>query len=110
MANVLLDRAWGRVRRPARRIREPSVADPIELSWRLVDPAPDPADLAVGRVALDGLVRSMTSAAASHASTVRAWNTAVSLAEVDERSASDRIRLKYARKVLRRSLPADLVA
>jgi len=109
-ANVLLDRAWAQVRLPARRVRHPVVADPVEFDWRLVDPGPDPADLAVGRVALEGLMRSMACADAWQATTVRAWNTAVALAGVDQRSYAQRIRMKYARKVLRRALPAELVA
>jgi hypothetical protein len=48
--------------------------------------------------------------ASSWASVVRAWNVAVSLAELEELPTSDRIRLKYARQVLRRSLAAELVA
>jgi hypothetical protein len=110
LANVLLDRAWAQVRLPARRVREPVVADPVEFGWRLVDPGPDPAEVAVGRVALEGLARSMARADAWQATTVRAWNTAVALAGVEQRSNAERIRMKYARKVLRRALPAELVA
>jgi hypothetical protein len=110
LANVLLDRAWAQVRLPARRVREPVVADPVEFGWRLVDPGPDPADVAVGRVALEGLVRSMVTAAPWQATTVRAWNTAVALAGREQRSYAERIRMKYARKVLRRAVPAELVA
>jgi hypothetical protein len=110
VANVVLDRAWAQVRLPARRVREPLVADPVEFGWRLMDPGPDPADVAVGRVAFEGLVRSMASAEAWQATTVRAWNTAVALAGLEQRSYAQRIRMKYARKVLRRALPAELVA
>jgi hypothetical protein len=110
LANVLLDRAWAQVRLPARRVREPVVADPVEFGWRLVDPGPDPADVAVGRVALEGLVRSMATAAPWQATTVRAWNTAVALAGLEQRSYAERNRMKYARKVLRRAFPAELVA
>ena len=70
----------------------------------------EPADVAVGRVALEGLARSMASADAWQATTVRAWNTAVALAGIKQRSHAERIRMKYARKVLRRALPAELVA
>ncbi len=110
LANVLLDRAWAQVRLPSRRVREPVVTDPVEFGWRLVDPGPDPAEVAVGRVALEGLMRSMASAEAWQATTMRAWNTAVALAGVEQRSYPQRIRMKYARKVLRRALPAELVA
>jgi hypothetical protein len=110
VANLLLDRAWGQVRKPARRVREPVMMDAVDLGWRLVDRSPDPADVAVDRVMLDDVVRALQARASSCASVVRAWNVAVSLAEVEERSSSDRIRLKYARQVLRRSLAADLVA
>jgi hypothetical protein len=110
LANVLLDRAWAQVRLPARRVREPVVADPVEFNWRLVDPGPDPSEVAVGRVALEGLVQSMASAKAWQATTVRAWNTAVTLAGLEQRTYAERIRLKYARKVLRRAVPPELVA
>jgi hypothetical protein len=110
LANVLLDRAWAQVRLPARRVREPVITDPVDFEWRLEDPRPDPADVAVGRVALDGLVRSMASAEAWQATTVRAWNTAVALAGLEQRTYAERIRLKYARKVLRRVVPPELVA
>jgi hypothetical protein len=52
----------------------------------------------------------MVTAAPWQATTVRAWNTAVALAGVEQRSYAERIRMKYARKVLRRALPAELVA
>jgi hypothetical protein len=110
VANILLDRAWGRAREPARRVREPVVMDGLDLGWRLVDRSPDPADVAVDRVMLDGLAERLRARASSHASVVRAWNVAVSLADAEERSSSDRIRLKYARQVLRRSFAAEQVA
>jgi hypothetical protein len=110
VANVLVDRAWGRVRGPSRRVRQPVMVDPVELGWRLVDRGPDPADVAISRMMLDALVQAVRAKASSQAATARAWNVAVSLADVESRSVSDRVRLKYARRVLRRSLAADLVA
>jgi hypothetical protein len=108
MANRLLDRAWGRVRLPARRVTEPVVHDPVRLGTGLADRGPAPETVAVERVALGELRRFL--AAPGHGSLARAWNTAVSLAEAEERSRADRIRLSYARKVLRRSLGSRLVA
>jgi len=110
IANVLLDRAWGRVRRPARRVPEIVPIDAVELGWRLVDRDPDPADLAVNRVVLDEVRQSLAAQRSSHRATVRAWNVAVSLADAEVMSVSDRSRLKYARQVLRRSLDAHCVA
>jgi hypothetical protein len=108
-ANVLLDRAWGQVRRPTRRVREPVVVDPVQLHRRLIDRDRDPADVAVDRVTLDAVVAALRNEGSFRAPVVRAWNVALSLGEVEDRSESDRIRLKYARQVLRRSF-ADLVA
>jgi hypothetical protein len=109
VANVLLDRAWGRVRKPARRVRKPVVIDAVDLGWRLVDREPDPADIADDRIMLDGMAARLRARSSSCTSVVRAWNLALRLADVEEPSASDRIRLKYARQVLRRSLAAELV-
>jgi hypothetical protein len=108
-ANVLLDRAWGQVRRPTRRVREPVVVDPVELHRRLIDRDRNPADVAVDRVMLDAVVAALRTEGSFRAPVVRAWNVALSLCDVEDRSESDRIRLKYARQVLRRSF-ADLVA
>jgi hypothetical protein len=110
IANVLLDRAWGRVRRPARRVHEIVSTDAVELGWRLIDRDPDPADLAVNRVVLEELRQSLGAHRSSHRATIRAWNVAVSLADAEVKSTSDRCRLKYARQVLRRSLDAHLFA
>jgi hypothetical protein len=110
IANVLLDRAWAELRRPARRITEPTPADPTDLARIVVDAGPDPADFALARVQLDGVLRMLATAGRAQSKTIRAWNTAVALAERDERSEAERYQLKYARKVLRRSLRSHLVA
>jgi hypothetical protein len=109
-ANVLLDRAWGQVRRPTRRVREPVVVDPVQFHGRLADRDRDPADVAVDRVMLDDVVAALRTEGSFRVPVVRAWNVALSLCDVEDRSESDRIRLKYARQVLRRSLAAHLVA
>jgi hypothetical protein len=110
IANVLLDRAWAELRRPARRTTEATPADPADLSRILVDAQPDPADVALARVQLDGLLHRLATAGRAHSKTIRAWNTAVALADRDERSEAERYQLKYARTVLRRTLRSHLVA
>jgi hypothetical protein len=110
VANVLLDRAWAELRRPARRITEPTAADPSDLARLVVDAQPDPADLALARVQLDGLLHTLATAGPAQAKTIRAWNTAVALADRDERSEAERYQLKYARKVLRRTLRSHVGA
>lgn len=110
VANVLVDRTWTAVRRPSRRLMQPVPADPTDLGYFLVDRAPDPAEVAVQRVELEALVRSVAQAGPAQAKTVRAWNTAVALADVEGRSEVERYRLRYARKVLRRAFGPDLVA
>lgn len=110
VANVLVDRAWAEVRRPSRRLAQPVPADPTNLGHVLVDREPDPADVAVQRVELEALMRSLAQAGPAQAKTIRAWNTAVALADLERRSEAERYRLKYARKVLRRAFGPDLVA
>jgi hypothetical protein len=108
-ANHLLDRAWARLQRRTRRTG-PLVCDPQALGRRLADHGVDPADLAADRVDLDRAIRWLSSGESVHGATVRAWSTVVALTGVEERSPAARSRLKYARRVLRRSGLAALVA
>ena len=110
LANRLVERAWARVRRHEQRSRRSYPCDPVSLSWSLADPGPDPAEWAATRVDLERAIRWLSAPGPTYRSASRAWNTAVSLSESDERSPSTRRRLKYARRQLRRSRVADLVA
>jgi hypothetical protein len=110
VANRLVDRAWARLRRSEQRSRRSLACDPTELTWSLVDRGPDPADAAATRIDLERAVRWLSSADPTYRAATRAWDTAVSLSSGDERSSSARRRLKYARRLLRRSPVADLVA
>ena len=64
----------------------------------------------MNRVALDEVRRSLASSGAGYRSVVRAWNTAVGLVDKEDRSADERVQLKYARRVLRRCATPELVA
>jgi hypothetical protein len=110
VANVLLDRAWGRLRQLRRRVGEPVPFDPLELGWHVRDRVRDPADVALGRVLLDDLLDSLRSRSKPGDPAVRAWNIATRLADAETRSESEQQQLRYARRVLRRSLAFHVFA
>jgi hypothetical protein len=110
VATRLVDRAWARFRRCEQRSRRSYPCDPVGLTWSLADDGPDPAEWAATRVDLERAIRWLSAPGPTYRSASRAWNTAVSLSAGVERSPSARRRLKYARRQLRRSPVADLVA
>ena len=101
-ASRLLDRAWGRIRVPARRIPRLEPFDSLELSNHVIDDRADPERVAVNRVALQTVRHRLASSGRGYQSVVRAWNTTVGLVDKDDRSSAERVQLKYARQVLRR--------
>jgi hypothetical protein len=110
VANRLLDRASARLHRSTlRSTRGRVLCDPLLLSGRLTGGDADPADVVAERVDLARAVRWVSSADARRP-TVRAWKAAVVLSGVELRTPSVRRRLKYARRMLRRSRVAELVA
>jgi hypothetical protein len=110
LANQLLDRAWGRVRLPARRVQQPMAVDPVRLHRRLLAVEPDPADLAVERVDLSAANDLVARCRRSDAAVDRAWRTAVHLIDVDGRTERERQQLNYARRILRQSIGSQKVA
>lgn len=110
VANQLLDRAWGRVRLPARRVHQPIAVDPVRLHRRLLAAEPDPAELAVERVDLAAAYDQMAALRRSDAAVDRAWRTAVHLIDVDGRTERERQQLNYARRILRQSIGPQKVA
>lgn len=110
LANQLLDRAWGRVRLPARRVQQPMAVDPVRLHRRLLAVEPDPADLAVERVDLSAANDLVARCRRSDAAVDRAWRTAVHLIDVDGRTERERQQLNYARRILRQSIGPQKVA
>lgn len=110
VANQLLDRAWGRVRLPARRVHQPIAMDPVRLHRRLLAAEPDPADLAVERVDLSAANDLVARCRRSDAAVDRAWRTAVQLIDVDGRTERERQQLNYARRILRQSIDPQEVA
>jgi hypothetical protein len=110
LANRLVDRAWGRLRRYEYRSRRWCPCDPVGMERSLADDGADLADAAATRVDLERAIRWLSVAGPAHRTTSRAWNTAVSLSTSGERSPSARWRLKYARQQLRRSPVSNLVA
>ena len=101
IANRLLDRAWGRIRLVSRRRQLGFSCDPALIAVKVRDRSPDPADVAVERVAIDGLIEVLSSPL--HTTLAKAWNVAVALADKPGRTPSEQSRLKYARLILRRS-------
>lgn len=110
VANQLLDRAWGRVRLPARRVQQPIAVDPVRLHRRLLAVEPDPADVAVERVDLSAASDLLAGCRRSDAAVDRAWRTAVKLIDVDGRTERERQQLNYARRILRQSIGPQKVA
>lgn len=110
VANQLLDRAWGRVRLPARRVHQPIAVDPVRLHRRLLAVEPDPADLAIERLDLAAANDLLARCRRSDASVDRAWRTAVHLIDVDGRTERERQQLNYARRILRQSIGPQKVA
>lgn len=110
VANQLLDRAWGRVRLPARRVHRPIAVDPVRLHRRLLAIEPDPADVAIEHVDLAAANELLAGCRGSDAAVDRAWRTAVHLIDVDGRTERERQQLNYARRILRQSIGPQKVA
>lgn len=107
LANVMADRAWGRVRAAERKGRWLHT-EPIET--RRAEKAavvPGPEDQVATAVTVRALHDRLHEPEVP-APVARAWDTVVELADRDERSQADRNRWQYARRVLRRHVTADL--
>ena len=105
--NVLVDMAWGQVRKPLRRAVLPTV-DADRVGHLLVSRDRHPDDVLDG-VALEAFREELAAASSSQRGLVRCWNSAVELGLRDDRSQPERYRLKYARSQLRRIAPSELV-
>ncbi len=103
---LLLDRAWDRVRRP--RLSMFLLAG-TEVLERVAD-CDDAFDAMLDRLVLEDLRGRLGAGGAASAGLVRAWNSVVVLLEREDRTAAERDRWKYARRVLRRLDVGDTAA
>lgn len=110
LANVMADRAWGRVRAAERkglwlnavpldavRVERQSVARSLE------DAVVTAVAVEQFRTALDG-----GDGAGRRGQVARAWDAAVELSDREDRTGAERNRWQYARRVLRRHVTVDL--
>lgn len=109
LANVMSDRAWGRVRTAELKgswmERLPLVAVPGDCASQ--DRSPE--DIAVAHVAVKQLGKAIDRQRGLGQSCLpRAWDAAVELADADDRSMTQRNQWHYARRVLRRHVSPDL--
>ena len=109
LINVMLDRAWDRVRAPYQRSQGMTVvvSDHVE---RLAFEDCDVERLALNRVAVAEFRRRLRADLASSPAAVRAWNSAVELVDVPRKSRVQLDRWKYARSQLRRHGSSDMAA
>jgi hypothetical protein len=110
LANLLLDRAW-KAHRKAERHRHSYVPfDPVKLDFVPVCAVEAPDEAVLDRVALAEFRQRLASNLDANRSAVNSWNAAVRLADMEDRTSSERSRWKYVRKELRRRATSDLVA
>jgi hypothetical protein len=109
LANVMADRAWGRVRTAERRGRWMEQV-PLDVtgpecasSWM------SPEEATVAPVTVSQFrARVATARGPRERQLVRAWNAAVELWDVDRETVAERNRWQYAKRVLRRHVSPDL--
>lgn len=110
LGNVLLDRAWDRVRAPSRRRFQVVPVDPSDRGWDQPGTQSSPEDVVVERLSAWDARAAVIAVDRAGGSLARSWNSALVLFEKPDRTPSEQERWKYVRARLRRSLPADLVA
>lgn len=109
LANVMSDRAWGRVRTAELKgsWMERLPLDAVAGDCASQDRGPE--DIAVAHVAVQQFREAIDRQRNLGQSCLpRAWDTAVELAEADDRSMTQRNQWHYARRVLRRHVSPDL--
>lgn len=110
LANVMADRAWGRVRAAERRGRWLQ-AVPIDsggLERLVVSRAPDDAVATAVAVQQFRTTLDRNDDTERVRQVVRAWDAAVELSDRDDRTGAERNRWQYSRRVLRRYVTVDL--
>lgn len=109
LANIMSDRAWGRVRTAELKgsWMERLPLDAIPGNCASQDCGPE--DTAVAHVVVKQFGEAIDrQRCLGHSRLPRAWDTAVELADVDDRSMTQRNQWHYARRVLRRHVSPDL--
>ena len=109
LINVMLDRAWDRVRAPHQRSRGANVVA-SDLVERLAVEDGDAERMVLNRVALAHFRDQLRADEECSPAAVRAWNSAVELIDVPRKSRVQLDRWKYARQQLRRHGSPDLAA
>jgi hypothetical protein len=110
LANVMADRAWGRVRAAERKGRwlQAVPMDSGSVERRVISFALDEAVVTAVAVEQFRSALERSDETGRGRQVVRAWDAAVELAERDDRTGAERNRWQHARRVLRRHVTVDL--
>jgi hypothetical protein len=109
LINVMLDRAWDRIRAPHQRSRGATVVA-SDLVERLAVEDGDAERMVLNRVAVAQFRDQLRADEECSPAAVRAWNSAVELIDIPRKSRVQLDRWKYARQQLRRHGSPDLAA
>ncbi|MCU1395342.1 MAG: hypothetical protein JWM34_3770 [Ilumatobacteraceae bacterium] len=110
LVNLVVDRAWDRLRAGTRRSGRTVPVDPAEVTFSDESDWGDPERVAINRVVLNEFRDDLVRTATYRRPVVEAWNSAVVLVDRQNRTCSEQDRWKYARRQLRRRAWPDIAA